>query len=418
MRPVTYRQGADWPPYARRVLIWNWLAWLLNFTDRGMIGPLLPLIIAQLGISYATAGSIVSLFFVGYLSTFFGGLLSDRLGRKKLCTVSLFGFGLTTCATSLATGVGTLSLARVVTGIFEGLQYPAAAAWVSESFPFLQRARALAIWETGYSLGTLLGIVLATFLGAHFGWRAAWPVGGGLTLCLAVLFARFAPERSRRETPGYDEAQAHAGTASQLSWRDALGIRNVWVVFVLHGLYNFTFWMAGAWIPLYVIKTRHMSMVGGGLLSAILFAGVSVGLVLNGFVADRFGRVRAVSFLTFLAALALALFTRVQSPVLLFVLMGLGGVLGAYISSAIALVTDTTSPEIAGTAFGIALFGGEIGAVLGPITGGFLAQTFGLQTAIDVLPLSLLAASLIVWLAKEPIRHAVVLGAVDSASEA
>lgn len=121
---VTYRQGADWPGYARQVLGWNWLTWLLNFADRGLIGPLLPLIIAAFGISYGEAGGIVSLFFVGYLATFVGGVLSDRFGRKRLSVFSVFGFGAATCATALATGPGFLATVRVGTGVFEGLQYP------------------------------------------------------------------------------------------------------------------------------------------------------------------------------------------------------------------------------------------------------------------------------------------------------
>src|SRR5579875_1595919 len=205
---VPYRQGDDWPAYARQVLGWNWLTWLLNFADRGLIGPLLPLIITAFGISYGEAGGIVSLFFVGYLSTFAGGLLSDRFGRKKLSTVSVFGYGAATCVTAAAPGVGFLAGVRIATGVFEGLQYPAAAAWVSESYPYHRRGRALAIWETGYSLGTLLGTLLATVLGAAYGWRAPWLVSGGLSIAAGVLFAKFVRERPRTQTPGYDEAMA------------------------------------------------------------------------------------------------------------------------------------------------------------------------------------------------------------------
>lgn len=399
---VTYRQGPEWPGYARQVLGWNWLTWLLNFADRGLIGPLLPLIIAAFGISYGEAGGIVSLFFVGYLATFVGGVLSDRFGRKRLSVFSVFGFGAATCVTALATGPGFLAAVRVTTGVFEGLQYPTAAAWVSETYPYHRRGKALAIWETGYSLGTLLGIVLATIFGAWLGWRAPWVVSGGLSIVAGILFAKFVTERPRTETPGYDESLVLHANAATPRLRDVWRIRNVWVLFVLHGLYNFTFWMAGTWIPEYVIQTRHLSFTSGGLLSGVLFGGVSVGLVLSGFLADRFGRVRTISILTLLSSGCLFAFTHATNPVLLFVLMALGGILGAYISSAIALVTDTTNPAVTGTAFGIALFGGEIGAVLGPVTGGVLAQTFGFQTAINVLPLSLLAAALIVWLAVDP----------------
>ena len=402
---VVYRQGPDWPPYAQRVLFWNWLTWLLNFADRGLIGPLLPMIIVEFGISYATAGGLVSLFFVGYLSTFFGGLLADRYGRKPMVGLSVFGFGLATCATGLVGGVRSFALVRVLTGSFEGLQYPAAAAWVSESFPYRKRGRALAIWETGYSLGTLAGIALATVIAAHFGWRSVWPICGAATLAVGLLFMRKLQERPRTETPGHDEAVALNLQSGSARIRDVLGIRNVWVVFVLHGLYNFTFWMAATWVPAYAMKIHHMSFMSGGLMSATLFGGISVGLMLSGFLADRIGRKPTISLLTPLSALCLWGFTQAQSPALLFGLMVLGGIFGAYISTAIALVMDSTDPRLAGTAFGVALFGGEVGAVLGPLTGGIIAQEFGLQNAILAIPAALLAATVFVWLAHEPQRE-------------
>jgi MFS family permease len=396
---VVYRQGKDWPRYARQVLAWNWITWVLNFADRGLIGPLLPLIIPALGISYGIAGTLVSLFFVGYLSTFVGGFFSDRLGRKRISVLSILGFGVVTCFTALARGAASLGAVRVVTGIFEGLQYPAAAAWVSETFPYHRRGKALAIWETGYSLGTLFGILVATAVGANFGWRVPWLITGGLTIIVGILFAKSVDERPRRDTPGYDESLVLHTQGDQPRYRDVLRIRNVWVVFVLHGLYNFTFWMAGAWVPEYVIKTRHMAFAEGGFLSAALFGGVSIGLVLNGLLADRFGRVRTISVLTLLSVICFIFFARATTPLMLFVFLTLSGIFGAYISSAIALVTDTTDPRISGTAFGIALFGGEMGAVLGPISGGIIAQFVGFQVFVYVLPAAQLAAALIVLLA-------------------
>ncbi len=415
---VVYTQGPDWPGYARRVLLWNWLTWLLNFVDRGLIGPLLPLIIVEFHISYATAGGLVSLFFVGYLSTFFGGLLADRFGRKPITVVSVFGFGVVTCLTGLVAGVKSFAVVRVLTGAFEGLQYPAGAAWVSETFSYRQRGRALAFWETGYSLGTLAGIALATVVAAHLGWRAVWPISGVLTLLVGVAFARRLKERPRDQTPGHDEALHLRIQKGSVRIRDVLRIRNVWVVFVMHGLYNFTFWMAATWVPAYAIKVHHMSFMSGGLMSATLFGGVSVGLGLSGFLADRIGRKRAIALLTPIAALCLWAFTRAQSPALLFTLMVLGGVFGAYISSAIALVMDSSDPRQAGTAFGVALFGGEVGAVLGPLTGGILAQQFGLQSAILALPISLIAAAVVVLLAREPQREAGLVGAASLGSRA
>ncbi len=414
---VHYNQSADWNRYARQVLLWNWVSWIFNFVDRGLIGPLLPLMIPFFHLSLTAAGGIVSLFFVGYLSTFVGGFVSDRIGRKKVVGRSVVGFGAVTGLTALASSVPVLAAVRIGTGVFEGFQYPTGAAWVSETYPYAKRGKALAFWETGYSLGTLLGIVMATLMAARWGWQSPWPVSGGLSVLCGVLLIKYVKERPRAETPGYQEAMAMSGGVVP-TIKDVWRKRNVWVVFILHGLYNFTFWMAGAWIPEYVIHVRHMSFVSGGLLSAVLFGGITVGLMVSGIAADRIGRVRAISFLSFGSALLLLAFTQASSPVALFVLIALGGIFGAYIPTAIALVTDTTNPMVSGTAFGIALFGAELGAVMGPVTGGFLAQHYGFQTAMYVLPASLFAASLLVWLARDARRELKVEGVATEAVRA
>ncbi|MCL6592958.1 MAG: MFS transporter, partial [Alicyclobacillus sp.] len=243
-------------------------------------------------------------------------------------------------------------------------------------------------------------MVLATLLGARWGWRAPWPVAGGFSILAGILMIVLVKERDRTLTPGYDEAKV-LNISTKYHFRDVFRIRNVWVVFVLHGLYNFTFWMAGSWIPTYIIQVKHLSFVNGGLISAVLFGGITVGLVINGVIADRIGRVKAVSFMSCISAVIMFLFTQATSPVVLYVTIALTGVFGAYISSAIALVTDASSPEMKGTAFGVALFGGEIGAILGPILGGFVAQYFGFQTAIYMLPVTLILAGILVWAARD-----------------
>lgn len=402
---VQYKQGSDWPKYAKQVLFWNWFSWVLNFMDRGLIGPLLPLMIPFFGLTKTEAGGLVSLFFVGYLSTFFGGILADKFGRKKAVAPSVVGFGLATSLTSFVSSVPGLGAVRIATGVFEGLQYPASAAWVSETYPHSKRGKALGIWETGYSLGTLLGTLLATLLGAWLSWRAPWIVAGVLSIVVGILMAKFVVERPREETPGYDE-QIASDSEQKPKFKDVFRIRNVWVVFVLHGLYNFTFWMAGSWMPTYAIDVKNMTFIAGGTLSSVLFAGISVGLLLNGYLADKIGRVKSISLMSGLAGVAMLIFTQVSSPIMVFIFVALAGILGAYISQVIALVTDTASPIIAGTAFGVALFGGEIGAILGPITGGFIADSLGFQAAIYFLPITLFAACIFVWLARESKKFA------------
>src|SRR5699024_9412446 len=250
----------------------------------------------------------------------------------------------------------SLGIVRILTGVLEGFQYPASAAWVSETYRHENRGWALGIWETGYSIGTLLGTLLATLLGAWLSWRAPWVAAGVLSVIVGLFMAKYAVERPREETPGYDE-QITLGKQKKPEFLDVLRIRNVWVVFVLHGLYNFTFWMAATWLPDYVIEVKNMEFIGGGLLTTVLFGGISIGLVLNGYLSDMVGRIKSISLMSGLisiaiparpdiksislmsglAGIAMLIFTQLSDPVLIFIFVALAGILGAYISQVIAL---------------------------------------------------------------------------------
>src|SRR5699024_8853310 len=84
------------------------------------------------------------------------------------------------------------------------------------------------------------------------------------------------------------------------------------------------------WLPSYVIDLKGMTFIAGGLLTTVLFGGISIGLVVNGYLADKIGRVKSVSLMSFLAGIAMFFFTKVSDPVLVYVFIALAGILGAY----------------------------------------------------------------------------------------
>ncbi|RII17700.1 Inner membrane transport protein YdhP [Streptomyces sp. YIM 130001] len=98
-----------------------------------------------------------------------------------------------------ATGYGVMLAARVVTGVaaqaFFGVAISVSSAVTRENV----RGRAIAVAMNGLMLGTLLGLPMATFIGGHLGWRAAFWAITVLTLIAAAVTAVAVP---RLERPG------------------------------------------------------------------------------------------------------------------------------------------------------------------------------------------------------------------------
>ena len=76
------------------VFLMVWAIYLLSFTERLALPPVLPLISKDLGLSATQAGSYMTAFYIGYVCTQLpGGLLTDRFGYRKVLMGSLLAIG-------------------------------------------------------------------------------------------------------------------------------------------------------------------------------------------------------------------------------------------------------------------------------------------------------------------------------------
>jgi AAHS family 4-hydroxybenzoate transporter-like MFS transporter len=138
------------------------------------------------------------------------GTLGDRFGRRRtmIACVALFGGG--TLLTAFAGSVTQLMLLRLVTGLGLGGALPNAVTLVAECAPGKHRPLLVTLMYIGFSVGGLLGGVIAGSLVVEHGWRAMFYVGGGLPLALSLLLLALLPE-----SPQY--LARRAGTGGRLS---------------------------------------------------------------------------------------------------------------------------------------------------------------------------------------------------------
>lgn len=162
----------------------------------GIIIPALPTVIIELtGETLSTAaawgGYLMALYALlqFFLAPVFGNL-SDRFGRRPLLLLSLFAFGVDFLLTGFATTMTWLFVGRAFAGVF-GASYAAANAYIGDISDDGNRARNFgligAAWGSGFTLGPVIGGVVAE----HLGVRAPFFVAAGLALA-NVAFGYFA----------------------------------------------------------------------------------------------------------------------------------------------------------------------------------------------------------------------------------
>jgi MFS family permease len=109
------RAGKDERERLLRVLS---AATFLIFFQAYMVAPLIPRLSAVFGVSGQTIGLIVPAYMIPYgVSTLLYGLLSDRLGRRRIMLASLLAFVVLTALTATAQSASQIILWRLMTGL-------------------------------------------------------------------------------------------------------------------------------------------------------------------------------------------------------------------------------------------------------------------------------------------------------------
>jgi MFS family permease len=136
------------------------------------------------------------------LGALFFGRLADKLGRKRMFLVTLVVYLIATVMTAFSWNMASFAFCRFLTGFGIGGEYAAINSAIDELVPARLRGTvALAINGTfwvGAALGAGLTIVLLDpdILGAQYGWRIAFGLGGVLGVAI-LLVRRHVPESPR-----------------------------------------------------------------------------------------------------------------------------------------------------------------------------------------------------------------------------
>jgi MFS family permease len=181
------------------------VTWLLDGLEVTVVGSLGPALQRPetLGLSASQIGWSASAYIGGaVLGALYFGRLADRLGRKRMFLVTLAVYLIATVMTAFTWDIWSFAVCRLLTGFGIGGEYAAINSAIDELIPARLRGRvALAINGTfwvGAAMGAGLSIALLNpdFVGAEWGWRIAFGLGGILAFAI-LLVRRNLPESPR-----------------------------------------------------------------------------------------------------------------------------------------------------------------------------------------------------------------------------
>jgi predicted MFS family arabinose efflux permease len=380
------------------------LVLLATATDEFIIAGVLPLIAADLEVSVAAAGQLVTVFALTYaLGAPTLAVTLERLPRRAVMVGGLAVFVAANAAAALAPDYWVLLGTRAVAALSAAAVTAAAFATAAARAPRGHQGRYLAVVTAGMTVALITGVPVGAWIGGALGWRATFWVIAGVGLAAALGLLASAPR-----VPGSAPAPLRARLAPLA---DRAVLRCVLVTFLAGG----GGLMFYSYLSVFAARVSSDSAV---LLTALLFVVGAAGLagaLISGRWTDAVGPRRALAAvvgghavaLGLLAALALA---GVGHPLALGALVALWAVFAWGLNPPVqGSVLAAAGPEAGMTALALNIAALYLGAGVGGALGGAVVGTLGavyLPVAATVLMLASFLLTLGPARERPPVRSA------------
>src|SRR5690606_24602854 len=327
-----------------------------------MLGPLAPIIAAELELDPAQKGLMVAVpTLAGAVLRIVNGLLGDRIGPKLTGTLNqiiviaglLVGwwFGIDSFAGTIAIGV--------ILG-FAGASFAVALPLASRWYPPEHQGKAMGLAGMGNS-GTVLAALFAPLLAKMFGWNA---VMGLAVIPLAVVFVLYLA--MAKDSPSQPAPKPLAAYAEVLKEEDA------WWFMLFYGVTFGGFVGLSNSLSIWFTDSFALSPVNAGYCTAACVFMGSLVRPIGGALADRFGGTRTLTIVYIVAALVLATIATGPAtlPIALALFVVVMSTLGIGNGAVFQLVPQRFRSEL-GVMTGLVGFAGGVG-------GFYLASSLGL----------------------------------------
>ena len=374
--------------YGWKALIGSAVGYAMDGFDLLILGFMLSAISADLNLTPAQSGSLVTWTLVGaVVGGIVFGALSDRYGRVRVLTWTIVLFAVFTGLCAIAQGYWDLLIYRTIAGIGLGGEFGIGMALAIEAWPAKHRAKAASYVALGWQFGVLAAALLTPVLLPHIGWRGMFVVGIFSAFVAWYLRVRLhEPEIFSRKQTALSTQKTSKLESFKLLIKDKATTKVSLGVVVLTSVQNFGYYGIMIWMPNFLSKQLGFSLTKSGLWTAVTVCGMMAGIWIFGRLADRIGR--KPSFLLFQLGAVISIITYSQLTDQTAMLVA-GAFLGMFVNGMMggygALMAEAYPTEARATAQNVLFNLGRAVGGFGPVVVGAVVSAYSFSIAIAFL---------------------------------
>lgn len=386
MASTTPRVSRPVIPQEIRVLLVAAFIIALGF---GLIAPILPQYAVSFDVGAAAASIIVSIFaFTRLLFAPVAGILTAKLGEPKIYVTGVSLVAVSTLLCAAVQDYTQLLIARGLGGFGSTMFTISAMALIARLSPEGSRGRISGLYAGSFLLGNVTGPIVGSLL-APFGMRIPFLIYGvALLIAAAVVYFALARKQPARENSSPTSIEEDKGSIPVLTTREALKSPTFRAALASGFSYGWlAFGIRTSMIPLFALAIfgEGTGQQVAGISLAIFAVGNGISLTFSGKLTDRIGRRTPVivGMIVLLSSIVLmGYFTSLAAFIIFSILAGFGGgILGPAQQAAVADVIG--SGRNGGKALAGFQMATDLGAIIGPLVAGLMADHINYQVALS-----------------------------------
>ncbi|MFV0624365.1 MFS transporter [Sphingomonas sp. ac-8] len=268
------------------------LATVINYVDRQMIGVLKPTLSADLGWTETDYADVIFFFQLAYAIGYLGfGRVMDVVGARFGYAIAFVIWQIAHIAHGGAYSVTQFAMARFGLGLGESGNFPASIKAVTEWFPARERALAIGVFNAGANVGAIITPLVVPVITLAYGWRAAFIVTGLVSLLWLVAWLAFYrrpsehPKLSKEERAWIE--QDPADPAQPIAWRRLVGVRETWAYALGKFFIDPIWWFFLFWLPGYLGDRYDLDLLSFGPPLVAVYLLSDIGSVVGGWMSSR-----------------------------------------------------------------------------------------------------------------------------------
>ncbi|HFU6607109.1 TPA: MFS transporter [Bacillus paranthracis] len=273
--------------------------------DLLLVAPLLPVITETISIPDGSGGLLITIYALCYgITAPVFGMMSDRVGRKRMIIIGFIIFSISTFCTGLAKNFEILLLFRGLTGLSGAMIMPSIFALVGDKVTYESRGKAMGTIMGAMIGSTVIGVPIGAFLSEIGNWQWTFYSIGLLTLFLTLLINHILRNEKERE-------DVHVSLTETVDAPLKMTVVNISVLFALLATFLWTIGLHGMFSYIGVYYGDNFGLSVGKIGIVIFLAGVGsvAGNILGGKLADKIGKKSVIVIASIVSSISVMLFS-------------------------------------------------------------------------------------------------------------